>query len=130
MSNDITIAWGNRAEYDRFKVALEVQDAGNLRALAREFVKVVDAAANATGSTVGTWDDAAVVLFVNKFESLCRSEARFSAAYAVCREQALKAKLLEAGWKQHENGKSWVSPDGEAIEDSIEAAAKIDGITL
>jgi hypothetical protein len=30
----------------------------------------------------------AVVPFVNKFESLCRSDARFSAAYKVCQERA------------------------------------------
>jgi len=74
-------------EYDRFGVALDVQDAGNLRALAREFVRVVDSAMLETQSTVETWNDAAVVLFVNKFESLCRSEARFSAAYKICLER-------------------------------------------
>jgi len=74
--------------YNRYKVAIEVQDAGNLRALAREFVKVVDAAMEATQSTKATWDDPAVVLFVNKFESLCRSEDRFSAAYKLCMENA------------------------------------------
>lgn len=85
----ITIHWGNKASYNRHKVALDVQDAVNLRALAREFVKVVDTAMEATNDTGLTWDDAAVVLFVNKFESLCRSEARFSAAYAVCKEKAV-----------------------------------------
>jgi hypothetical protein len=74
--------------YNRFQVALDIQNAGNLRALAREFVKVVDAAMEETQSTTATWDDAAVVLFVNKFESLCRSEARFSAAYSLAKERA------------------------------------------
>ena len=74
--------------YNRHKIAIEVQNAGNLRALAREFVRVVDDAMEETKSTMATWDDAAVVLFVNKFESLCRSESRFSAAYAVCQEKA------------------------------------------
>jgi hypothetical protein len=87
-SNDIKIYWGNKATYNRHKVAIEVQDAGNLRALAREFVKVVDTASDATQSTEATWSDAAVVMFVNKFESLCHSEERFSAAYKVCQEKA------------------------------------------
>ena len=73
--------------YDRFGIAIDVQDAGNLRALAREFVRVVDSAMEETKSTTATWDDPAVVLFVNKFESLCRSEARFSAAYGACHER-------------------------------------------
>lgn len=73
--------------YNRFAVAVQIQDAGNLRALAREFVRVVDAAMEETQSTTATWEDAAVVLFVNKFESLCRSEARFSAAYGLCLER-------------------------------------------
>ena len=73
-------------DYNRFKVALEVQDAGNLRALAREFVKVVDAASNETRSTEATWADAAVVIFVNKLNSLCRANDGlvFSAAYDKC----------------------------------------------
>jgi hypothetical protein len=86
--NDITIYWRDKAKYNRHKIAIEVQDAGNLRAIAREFVKVVEAANDETQSTVATWDDAAVVLFVNKLESLCHSDARFSAAYKVCKERA------------------------------------------
>jgi hypothetical protein len=74
--------------FNRFKIALDVQDAGNLRALAREFVKVVDQAMEETGSTMATWDDPAVVLFVNKFESLCRSDARYSAAYKACTDRS------------------------------------------
>jgi hypothetical protein len=87
--HDITINWGNKPSYNRFKTTIDVQDAGNLRALAREFVKVVDQASEATQSTTATWDDPAVVLFVNKFESLCRSEDRFSTAYKMCQEKAL-----------------------------------------
>ena len=86
--HDITINWANRDTYNRHKTAIDVQDAGNLRALAREFVKVVDTAMEETKSTEATWADPAVVLFVNKFESLCRSEARFSEAYAACQEKA------------------------------------------
>ena len=75
-------------QFNRFKEALAVQDAGNMRAIARLFVKVVDAAMEETKSTTATWDDAAVVLMVNKLESLSRSEARFSAAYKLCTERA------------------------------------------
>lgn len=84
----ITIHWANKAVYNRFKVAVDVQDGGNLRALAREFVKVVDTADDELRSTKAVWDDAAVVLFVNKFESLTRSEARFSTAYGICQERS------------------------------------------
>src|SRR5258705_1672333 len=65
----------NNNTYNRFQVALDIQNAGNLRAIAREFVRVVDDAMAETQSTTATWDDAAVVLMVNKLESLCRSEA-------------------------------------------------------
>jgi hypothetical protein len=78
--------------YNRFRIALEVQDAGNLRALAREFVRVVDAASDEVKSTEATWADPAVRLFVNKFESLCRSDANFSEAYDACHECA---RLIE-----------------------------------
>ncbi|BAR61916.1 hypothetical protein ACFLEY_22280 [Bradyrhizobium sp. YCK136] len=78
------------AEYNRHKVALDVQDAVNLRALAREFVKVVDQAAEETQSTEATWADPAVRLFVNKFESLSHSNwnDHFAEAYKACREKA------------------------------------------
>ena len=75
-------------KYNRHKIAIDVQDAVNLRALAREFVKVVDDAMEETRSTEGTWGDAAVRLFVNKFESLCRSDAMFDAAYRECKRRA------------------------------------------
>ena len=74
--------------FNRFQLALDVQNAGNLRAIAREFVRVVDQAMEDTQSTVATWEDAAVVLFVNKMESLCHSEARFSAAYALAQTRS------------------------------------------
>jgi hypothetical protein len=78
------------SEYNRHKVALDVQDAVNLRALVREFVKVVDQAAEETQSTEATWADPAVRLFVNKFESLSHSNwnDHFSQAYNVCQEKA------------------------------------------
>jgi hypothetical protein len=76
--------------FNRFKTALAVQDAVNLRALAREFVKVVDQAAEETKSTEATWADPAVRLFVNKLESLSHSNwnDHFSEAYKACREKA------------------------------------------
>ena len=88
MSRDVIEIQRPSAEYDRFRVAIDIQNAGNLRALARAFVRVVDAAPDETQSTTAAWDDAAVVLFVNKFESLTRSEQRFSAAYKACLELA------------------------------------------
>jgi hypothetical protein len=78
-------------KYNRHKVAIDVQDAVNLRALAREFVKVVDDADSELRSTKAVYDDPAVVLFVNKFESLCRSEARFAEAYRACIEKGVPA---------------------------------------
>lgn len=77
-----------RINYDRFRVALDIQDAGNMRAIAREFVRVVDAAMHETQSTAATWADPAVILFVNKLESLSRSDANFSAAYDSCLKRA------------------------------------------
>jgi hypothetical protein len=74
--------------FNRFKTAIAVQDAVNLRALAREFVKIVDDADAELRSTKAVYNDPAVVLFVNKFESLCRSEYGFSAAYAACQEKS------------------------------------------
>lgn len=88
--HDITIDWHDKPTYNRFQVAIGIQDAGNLRAIAREFVKVVDAATEENRSTVETWSDAAVVMFVEKLESLCRSQERFSAAYKLCLERAAK----------------------------------------
>jgi hypothetical protein len=76
--------------YNRHKIALEIQDACNLRALAREFVKIVDAADAESTGTEATWADAAVRLFVSKFESLCYSSDNFSKAYDECVAKAEK----------------------------------------
>ncbi len=73
---------------NRFKLALDVQDAGNMRAIARSFVDVCDDAMEDLKSTTAVWSDPAVVLFVNKLESLSRSEQEFSKAYAACQELA------------------------------------------
>ena len=86
--HDITIWWANKPTYNRHKVAIEIQDAGNLRAIAREFVKVVEAAHAESQSTEATWQDPAVVMLVNKLESLCYSQERFSQAYEACKEKA------------------------------------------
>ncbi len=70
----------------RFETALAIQDAGNLRAIAREFVKIVDAAEDATGSTTGTWADPAVIMVANKIADLtgCNNPLTFAKAYEVC----------------------------------------------
>jgi hypothetical protein len=75
-------------DYNRFRVALAMQDACNLRAIARAFVQIVDSAAADCGSTTATYDDAAVVLAVGKIESLCHSDDRFSKSYDVAVERA------------------------------------------
>lgn len=62
-----------RINYNHFRVAIDLQDAGNTRAIAREFVNIVDSAMRDTGSTKATWTDPAVVLCINKLESLARS---------------------------------------------------------
>jgi len=87
----------NSQNYNRHKIALEVQDAVNLRALAREFVKIGDQAAEETKSTSATWSDPAVVLFVNKFESLCGSAESFSEVYAVCQDRANSTQSQKDG---------------------------------
>ena len=67
--------------------ALAVQDAVNLRAIARLLVQAADAAANASG-TAASYCDPAVVLIVNKIESLVHSEQRFNEAYSECERRA------------------------------------------
>lgn len=73
---------------NRFRLALDIQDAGNLKALARAFVEVVDDAMAETQSTTATWSDPAVRLFVSKFESLCQAEPNFGEAYNQCHERS------------------------------------------
>jgi len=68
---------------NRYQIALDIQDACNLRAVARELVKAVDAAANA-GGTDASYCDPAVVLIVGKIESLVSSETRFADAWDEC----------------------------------------------
>jgi hypothetical protein len=74
--------------YNRFDTALFVQNACNLRAIARELVKAADEACEQGGGTAASYIDPAVVLIVNKLESLTHSEQNFSAAYAACQAQA------------------------------------------
>jgi len=97
MSNTKTIEITDYTLGNRFQTAIDAQDACNLRALARQFVFVVDAAMEELRDTKGTWDDPAVVLFVNKLESLCRSDDRFSAAYSACIERA--EKVAQDKWE-------------------------------
>lgn len=67
--------------------ALAVQDACNLRAIARLLVAAADYAADNLGGTQASYDYAPVVMIVNKIESLVHSErgARYSDAYQACR---------------------------------------------
>ena len=65
-----------------YKDALDVQDAVNLRAIARLLVTAADAAAK--GGTEASYSDPAVVLIVNKIDSLVHSNERFADAYKGC----------------------------------------------
>lgn len=64
--------------------ALFVQDAVNLRAIARLLVAAADYAADNKGGTAASYADPAVVLIVNKIDSLVHSAERFGAAYTEC----------------------------------------------
>lgn len=77
--------------YNRFEIAIAIQDAGNLRAIAREFVKVVDDAMADIKVTVDIWTDPAVVLFVAKLTDLSGAHRpdTFSRAY----DQALRRTI-------------------------------------
>jgi hypothetical protein len=66
-----------------YRDPIDVQDACNLRGIARLLVRAADMAADA-GGTEASYRDAAVVLIVNKIESLVHSSARFNAAYDEC----------------------------------------------
>ena len=61
-----------------YRDALEVQDACNLRAIARLLVKAAELAAD-KGGTTASYSDPAVVLIVNKIESLVNSSTNTSA---------------------------------------------------
>lgn len=76
------------ADYNRFRVALGLQDGVNLRAIARELVKAADAAGEETQSTRGVYADAAVVLIVNKLDSLVHSHDGFGTAYNECKARS------------------------------------------
>jgi hypothetical protein len=67
----------------RFQVAVDLQDACNLRAIARELVRAADEAAE-EGGTGFSYRDAAVILIVNKIESLVHSNEGFPLAYDHC----------------------------------------------
>lgn len=74
----------NGRSYNRFAVALEIQDACNLKAVALELVKV------ATGLP-DPRNDAAVILVINKLDSLVNgSGEHFAEAYGFCKEWAAK----------------------------------------
>lgn len=71
---------------NRFKTALELQDACNLRAIARKLVEAADQAADA-GGTQASYNDPAVILIVDKIESLVRSQdvKRLNEAWDCCK---------------------------------------------
>lgn len=69
-----------------YQSALDVQDACNLRAIARLLVAAADAAADA-GGTQASYDDPAVILIVSKIESLVNSSWRFDGAYHECKRR-------------------------------------------
>ena len=73
---------------NRFKTALELQDACNLRAIARKLVEAADQAADA-GGTQASYNDPAVILIVDKIESLVRSQdvGRLNEAWDQCKAQ-------------------------------------------
>jgi hypothetical protein len=68
--------------------AIMVQDACNLRAIARLLVAAADYAADNFGGTQASYNDPAVILIVAKIESLVRSEreGRYYKAYDKCTE--------------------------------------------
>jgi len=73
--------------------ALFVQDAGNLRAIARLLVAAADYAAD-RGGTQASWNDPAVILIVDKLMSLTplRGDARaYSRAYSACEKLATES---------------------------------------
>jgi hypothetical protein len=76
--------------YNRFETALFLQDACNLRAIARELVRAADEACEQGGGTTASYIDPAVTLIVNKLESLTHSERRYSEAYARCITEAAR----------------------------------------
>lgn len=77
-------------KYNRFKVATDLLDAGNMRAIAREFVRIVDDAAADLKATTQVWEDPAVVIVITKLAELSgahRPDA-FSNAFAAARQRA------------------------------------------
>ncbi len=78
--------------YDRFGIAIDVQDAGNPRALAREFVRVVDSAMEETKSTTATWDDP--------------GKAHTHTYCDKCAETEIPLPKKEA-WKDRPGGRHW-----------------------
>lgn len=67
--------------------AMFVQDAVNLRAIARLLVAAADYAADNLGGTQASYEYAPVVMIVDKLQSLCHSDRQeiYSRAYHECR---------------------------------------------
>lgn len=87
-----------RPKINRHKLALDVQDAGNLRAIARSFVEVCDDATRELGVMTSVWRDPAVILFAAKIAQLTGCDdggfLHYSKAYEAC-----KAQQKEAVWR-------------------------------
>lgn len=87
-----------RPRINRHKMALDVQDAGNLRAIARSFVEVCDDAMWELQATTSVWRDPAVILFAAKIAELTgcgyADMTHYSKAYEAC-----KAQQKEAVWR-------------------------------
>ena len=87
---------------NRFAQAIQVQDAGNLCAIARLLVEVADEAMAETRTTTKVWEDPAVRLVVAKLAELCRVGASaddtfltFSRAYDECNRRSDTDKTFE-----------------------------------
>ena len=75
--------------YNRFATALAIQDACNINAVARELVKVLDDARVNGLTGIDLVSDAAVILLVNKLDSMVNYSAdHFSRAYNVAVENS------------------------------------------
>ena len=80
-------------KYNRHKAALDLQDACNMRAIAREFVKICDDAHEELQDTGKVWRDAAVSIVVDKLMSLSLIKTNsFDLAYQVCKEKATEER--------------------------------------
>ena len=90
MSNDTTniTVFGRGPSYDRFKIAVDIQNACNPSGVAHELVRVVQDAMHdpACKGTAWVCADPAVVAVIDKLQSLMRLDA--FQAHRLCSERA------------------------------------------